>query len=657
MAVHGIISTYFGDLEYDIGKSFQWTQSLCKTVYVLDTNDAESSRQYVVDWDRFSPQAKYSFYSGKSFFGSPQTAADWRKESFTRALAAWNYNDDDWVLFIDGTEALNVFNPPSLDRTLTKVAIDGTTGDITLTTSTAHGASVGNYVSLDLAVISIPGVTGDTYSHTQSTVSTTWTITHNLNSYPTITSLTSSVSPTPDYLLSYTDLNTAVITFDTATSGSVDLKAPDILPEQPSLDGIYKVTSVPSTTTLVVKAKQEFPTVVEQTLENPALLVVSFEPDGFFEGFPFESWFNREINDAVAAGKTMISLDGWALIRSGAPIEVLFKLNQPSLAGDIPNVVTDILDGSKLVGTPFSEEYYVSMNRMVRLVKVSTLKQSNFDWTLLDQPQVTISSAHPATSMSLISYAYVRWAESPLEMTQAVDPDAPNYVAGDALDPPFRPLTITADVGFAMRRLISTVRPLTGVPLVWTDADPDGTQPMVGSTKKLDATLIEKVVAGEFAGYRPYGGTPLYETVLRLNLREGVWYVKQDNDVQVSSVISSISYENGIVTVTTPSRHYISSGAKIMIFGINSGLSTSADAYGLYEGQFVVLSVPTPNTFTYKRSSELSSVAPISTPLGQVHTIPKTYGPVRWNYLLNSFGVIGDPDIWINSAFNKQSPS
>ena len=95
MAIHGIVSTYFGDLEFDIGKSLNWTKPFCDTMYVMDINTADSSRQYVVDWDRSFPSVKKSFFSQYSFLTNPTTAKNWRKESFNRAKTAWNYDSND----------------------------------------------------------------------------------------------------------------------------------------------------------------------------------------------------------------------------------------------------------------------------------------------------------------------------------------------------------------------------------------------------------------------------------------------------------------------------------------------------------------------------------------------------------------------------------
>lgn len=114
MKVHGIISSYFGDDEWDIGKSVRWTQYFCDTEYAMDVNSSNRARGYIVAWENTFPDVKYGYYSAHNFFDSVSTAADWRRSSFLQADEAWDYDDDDWVIFVDCTEGLCVDdnNPP-----------------------------------------------------------------------------------------------------------------------------------------------------------------------------------------------------------------------------------------------------------------------------------------------------------------------------------------------------------------------------------------------------------------------------------------------------------------------------------------------------------------------------------------------------------------
>ena len=108
MSIHGIISSYFGDNELDVGKSVTWTQFFCDTEFILDAQVGTTIRRFVIDWAKTFPDAEYSYNAGTSFLSSPLEAAEWRKVSFDRADAEFGYSGDDWVLFVDATEGLSV---------------------------------------------------------------------------------------------------------------------------------------------------------------------------------------------------------------------------------------------------------------------------------------------------------------------------------------------------------------------------------------------------------------------------------------------------------------------------------------------------------------------------------------------------------------------
>jgi hypothetical protein len=568
MAIHGIVSTYFGDLEFDIGKSLNWTSTLCDSMYVMDVNNSESSRQYVIDWDNSFSTVKKSFFSQYSFLTSPTTAKNWRKESFNRAKAAWNYNDDDWVMFIDGTEGLNVFHAPPVTFNVTHASVTTpvtipvtTTGTITVTTSVSHGAAIGNTLKLTGA-------------------------------------------------------------FLTATVNSNVVTIP--------LDGTYLVTAVPSSTKISIQ--RDFGAeinIADTTLSGIAHGSLTTEPSGYFAGNVFKSWIESEITAAVAAGKDFISLDGWALVRSGPPTNLTLTMSQPDLQ-------------IKASTATSCEEYYLSMGSMIRIGKVSSFSNSSFDWLTLDQPASSFSNAYAASRLSLISYAYVRWSDNPANMTQSVDASAPNYSSST----PLRPVNIEYDTGYAMRRLISQVRPISGLPTApgdWSTSDPSGTQPMVGSYKKLDLIYVqnENYVDGGFvlSGYRAYGGSPLYPGILRSNLREGIWYTNRGS-APIKVRAATVSSSSGVVTVNTGypvdsgNPHYLSAGTKISVYGTDPK----------FNGTYVIDTVPSSRSFTFKRSTPDTSATEF--PIGQVVTVPVSFGPVPWNYLLNTFG-IDDPSQWI----------
>ena len=103
--VHGIVGAYYGDLEVDIGKSVRWLHYYTDDLYIQDTNSGEQ-RYWVINWDASFPGAKHGV-TGRNFF---LDNANWRKEQFQAADKAWNYDDADWCIFIDGTEGLSFDN-------------------------------------------------------------------------------------------------------------------------------------------------------------------------------------------------------------------------------------------------------------------------------------------------------------------------------------------------------------------------------------------------------------------------------------------------------------------------------------------------------------------------------------------------------------------
>lgn len=568
MAIHGIVSTYFGDLEYDLGKSLTWTKSFCDTVYVMDINLSEASRQYVVNWDYSFPNVKHSFFSQYSFLSNPINAKNWRKESFNRAKAAWNYDANDWVMFIDGTEGLNVYHAPPVDLVITSAETEDTLDDngiVIFTTDTAHGAQVGDTLRVLGAVI-------------------------------------------------------------TTTVDSVEVEV--------VLDGVYSVDDVLSSTQIKVIKEGMNLTLADTLLDNEAHARLTTEPEGFLGGDLFQSWVQAEIDAAVADGKNFISLDGWALIRSSSPDTVSFDMTASSTFTNIPATI----DVARC------DEFYVPMDSMIRIGKVSSLNNSAFNWLTLDQPEETFANAYPADRLSLISYAYVRWSENPTRMTQSVDSEAPFYVTpNDEDNPALRPVSEEDDTGFAMRRLISDVRPLDGVPLVWTDPDPIGEQPMVGDYQKLDINYvqIESLVDGSFVmgGYSAFGGSPLYPGVIRSNLREGLWYTRQGAPPSRVRVASG-SVTDGVATITTSSRHYLTVGTSISVYGTDSN----------FNGTHTITATPTSTTFTFDRP--IDNVASTTYALGEGVTMPITFGPVPWNYLLNTFG-IDNPTQWLTTGLRR----
>ncbi len=120
MSIHGVISSYFGDNELDVGKSVTWTQLFCDTEFILDAQRGDTIRRFVIDWSKTFPEAEFSYKAGTNFLASQSEAADWRKASFNKADIKFGYSDDDWVVFVDATEGLSVddqFPPESFVET------------------------------------------------------------------------------------------------------------------------------------------------------------------------------------------------------------------------------------------------------------------------------------------------------------------------------------------------------------------------------------------------------------------------------------------------------------------------------------------------------------------------------------------------------------
>lgn len=73
-----------------------------------------------------------------------------------------------------------------------------------------------NLHQVDGGVVSVSYV--DTYTHNQSSPASTWTITHNMNKYPSVT-IVDSAGTTVDGSVDYTSLNAVTINFCGAFSG------------------------------------------------------------------------------------------------------------------------------------------------------------------------------------------------------------------------------------------------------------------------------------------------------------------------------------------------------------------------------------------------------------------------------------------------------
>jgi hypothetical protein len=99
------MSSYFGDWEWDIGKSVRWTQYLVNDIFMVDIMVGDTTRNWVVAWDQSFPEVQHTFVKDFTFFDDPPR---WRRESFEKARATYGYALDDWVVFTDCTEGLTL---------------------------------------------------------------------------------------------------------------------------------------------------------------------------------------------------------------------------------------------------------------------------------------------------------------------------------------------------------------------------------------------------------------------------------------------------------------------------------------------------------------------------------------------------------------------
>jgi hypothetical protein len=104
--VHVIVGAQFGDLEFDVGKSVRWVTWFCDNVFVLDVN-LGTPRYWIVNWAETFPDAKHTV-TGINYFVLP---AQFRAEQWKQyQLAFGEPHDDDWILWLDASEGLNVDN-------------------------------------------------------------------------------------------------------------------------------------------------------------------------------------------------------------------------------------------------------------------------------------------------------------------------------------------------------------------------------------------------------------------------------------------------------------------------------------------------------------------------------------------------------------------
>ena len=226
-------------------------------------------------------------------------------------------------------------------------------------------------------------------------------------------------------------------------------------------------------------------------------------PDDY-NAAPFMSWVYREVERAMDAGRDYATFPLFIYLHESDLQTITYGLNTTpdAVAAGIPAV-------TKTMAVP----WYLPYQGLTRLWKVSALRNPSFDWTRLDTP----TAPSPAVKAQIISYAYAHW--SPLDIPP-----------GQTEVPPLSP---SNDHGYKMRNLISLMRPIPGIPFgePWKDLSLDptgvpgpwGIDVIAGITPFLVTTVEED-------GHTPpdvaTAGvlTPIYTSVVRQNLRDGLWY-------------------------------------------------------------------------------------------------------------------------------------
>ena len=232
-------------------------------------------------------------------------------------------------------------------------------------------------------------------------------------------------------------------------------------------------------------------------------------PDDFNANL-FKSWIYREIE----------RLDDLDQEIGYLPLFIYLKYS------DLQNVTypaaTQLHTGDdKDITQAISVPWYLPYRYMARLVKVSALRDLDFDWSLIDTPTQTPPYDVAPVKAQVVSYGYMHW--------NRLDVD-PGYVEVEELNE-------ANDDGYRMRCLLSMARPIPGIPFggpygkPWYHPSTDPTSfpgPWAVDTHStLDPNLALTI---EEKGHTPpHASTsgvrvPLYDTVVRLNLRDGLWY-------------------------------------------------------------------------------------------------------------------------------------
>jgi hypothetical protein len=199
---------------------------------------------------------------------------------------------------------------------------------------------------------------------------------------------------------------------------------------------------------------------------------------------PFKAYLYREIARAEAGGKDRVVLPFYAFVRHDQITNVYYP--SPAFADGTLGFTT----ASGAMGTP----YYIAAQGLTRLVKVKVLDSGSFNWAEIDTPSAPASGLNAA----IVSYGYAHWN------VQDIVPPATTV----------EPLSEANDTGWQMRKLLSMVRPIAGLPY----ADPYKTPAqdaagLPGPWAATDQFTPDPVVdSGPYlysaTGAGPYASTP-----------------------------------------------------------------------------------------------------------------------------------------------------
>lgn len=212
---------------------------------------------------------------------------------------------------------------------------------------------------------------------------------------------------------------------------------------------------------------------------------------------PYKSWIDREIQRAKDADNDFAFIPFYIFLRSDNVNHIKYRFMSEAEIANVnyndynmdPNYGYAELD----VSTPV----YLPYGALMRLAKVSMLRDPLFDWTntYMDTP----TEAPADVRVQVISYAYASW--------KPLDYDTVTHTG----------VVEGADYGLKMREMISQVRPIIGL----------GT----GSSMPLEEVNGPYYTSdGTDLTYQPGVApadaltTPAYPTMFRKNLRDGVYY-------------------------------------------------------------------------------------------------------------------------------------